>query len=171
MVRQWAKTNLRSDFLEFVLLAMPLDSWKEVADLVHLRPSDFCVSYFLEELYRDDKGVDSPLHFVSTMRQFVNEAEDNSREAPERFLDIAQEFPQVFLQYPLIRRYPKLLGNKEIMEQCATHAPLDTVIWYFEEFHQASKRSRDMVLERMKRNDGAEHSLTKSKVTNWWSAS
>jgi hypothetical protein len=45
-IRHWTRTCLRSDFLEFVLLGLPLEPWRELADLVHVSPSDFRRSVF-----------------------------------------------------------------------------------------------------------------------------
>jgi hypothetical protein len=164
-IRHWAKTTQRSDFLEFALLTMPLDCWKQVADMVHFAPSDFCVPYFLQEVHRDSKSVDEGLNFVSTMRQFLPMAEMNNLEVGKQLRGIVLQFPQVFLQYSLIRRHIHLIRNKDIMEQFAAYAPFDTVIWYFEEFHQASKSCQDIVLERIQQNDDGDCDLVKGKVT------
>ena len=57
-IRQWEKT-LKSDFLEFVMLEMPTNAWKCVADLIHFSAKDFQVSYFLADVHGEIIPEDS----------------------------------------------------------------------------------------------------------------
>jgi hypothetical protein len=161
-VRQWVKSQ-RSELLEFVLLAFSFDAWKELADLVHVNPSDFAVPYFLKALYQGDASEMSEHNFVTAMKAFLNTMDCNA-EYQERFFTVAEEFPQVYLNYSLIRRYPKLTDTKAIMEQFAASAPLDTVVWHFEAFHRASTHCQDIVLERIQEHGEGDLSM-KSKMT------
>lgn len=86
-VREWAKTTLRTDYLEFVLLGMPPEPWKQIADIVHFRPTDFAVPYFLTEIHSgenkegdpsaDQQNIQFTLDeddtFVSCMRKFFKQ--------------------------------------------------------------------------------------------------
>ena len=160
-VRYWAKTTLSSDLLEFILLGMPTDAWKEIADVVHFQPSDFVLGDFLHQVYatdHNDKSNDETTvnGFVPTMRVFLKTIEEEAQSKSEeealehQFSKIGREYPQLFCNYALLRRYPKLLSNNRIMEDLARHVPLDTVLWHYEEFHTASSLCETIVSERLR---------------------
>jgi hypothetical protein len=153
-VRLWTRTCLRSDFLEFILLGLPLESWRELADLVHMSPSDFVVPYFLKEVFATTQESDNSVdhNFVTTVKLFLHQVNngDHDSNLAEKLLSIAQNFPQVYLNYSLFRRFPVLMTTREVMEEFAARAPLDTVVWHFEEFHHISHRCQDIISERLK---------------------
>jgi hypothetical protein len=45
--------------LKFFALSLPKDPWKELADIVHLNPSDFQVKWFLEYTFGKEAPNDS----------------------------------------------------------------------------------------------------------------
>ena len=179
-VREWARTTQSKDFLEFVLLGMPTQAWREIADLVHFGPNDFALPYFLHELYRDDKADNNKADnddkadnnnktepdpkqekpeeeeeaeeeetFVSCMREFLGTV-DRRDDMEERFVDvIAPAYPQVYLNYSLLRRYDSITCSKRVMENLAGNIPLDTLLWYYEEFHAASRECESIVQNRL----------------------
>jgi hypothetical protein len=155
-VRNWAKTTLTSDFLEFVMLGLPKNSiWKNLADLVHFSPSDFAVPYFLADVHSDSIPDSS---FVAKMRVLVD-----SYVSAGSFQRIASEFPQVYLAYPFLRQHPDtLLQDKSVVVDLAKHVPLDVVIWYFEEFYQRSKKCEAIVRERLQKEGLATKSKTRT---------
>uniref|UniRef100_A0A6U6KJM2 VWFA domain-containing protein n=1 Tax=Odontella aurita TaxID=265563 RepID=A0A6U6KJM2_9STRA len=175
-VRRWAKTSLPSDFLEFVMLALPVDPWKILADLVHFQPKDFSVPYFLDDIHRNKDKKDAvekttgycgismekkPWTFVAVMRDLIkNIAGDTLCEVDQQFFDIADEFPQVYKAYSFVRTQPSLTRSKAIMEQFAAHAPLDTVIWYYEEFHEVSPENCESILSERVRGVETDELLT-----------
>jgi len=188
-VRKWAKANLKSDFLEFVMLTLPPEPWKVMADLVHFNPSDFCIPYFLHDLHREssskekqdsDKNTedkedseknteekqDSKMTsnaFVSRMRDLVKELDRD--DLSSRFYDIADEFPQIYLCYAFIRKHKKLMAQADIVEQVASNIPLDTALWYFEELFQASHVCESIVQERLRGEEELYNPSRTSKAT------
>mmetsp|Transcript_30935 Transcript_30935/g.47176 ORF Transcript_30935/g.47176 Transcript_30935/m.47176 type:complete len:93 (+) Transcript_30935:820-1098(+) len=82
--------------------------------MMHFTPSDFALSYFLESLFRDEKCSAIRDNFVSNMNSFLKES--NKFYRSEQFNTIAQNFPQVYMNYCLVRRYGEVISNPEIME-------------------------------------------------------
>jgi len=117
-IRQWAKT-IPSDYLEYVLLELPKKSWKTVADLVHFRPSDFQVPYFLYDIYDQEIPNDC---FVSQMREFSS------------YHNIAQQYPQIYKLYSYLRGRVK--NENAIMIDLAQNIDLDTFLWHYNDFHR-----------------------------------
>lgn len=168
-VRHWTRTCLRSDFLEFVLLGLPLEPWKELADLVHVSPSDFVLPYFLKLVFartqENEHCVDH--NFVTTVKRFLQQVNDgdNDFNLAEKLFSIGQDFPQVYLNYSLFRRFPVFTTTTEVMQEFAARAPLDTVVWHYEEFHGTSHRCQDIVAERLKEHGEDCPLFDNSKVT------
>eukprot|EP00567_Pseudictyota_dubia_P012277 CAMPEP_0197439492 /NCGR_PEP_ID=MMETSP1175-20131217/6219_1 /TAXON_ID=1003142 /ORGANISM="Triceratium dubium, Strain CCMP147" /LENGTH=688 /DNA_ID=CAMNT_0042969417 /DNA_START=67 /DNA_END=2133 /DNA_ORIENTATION=- len=176
-VRRWAKTCLKSDFLEYVMLALPTRPWEDLADLVHFSPSDFCVPYFLSEVHKERKTkkgksdghkandvvVGAPEgSFVSRMRELVQN--QDHADIDQQFFQLAEDFPQVYLMYSFIRMHPSLMSRSGIVENLASHVPLDTAMWFFEELYEASPMCESIIGERLKESGDIIRSA-KSKAT------
>lgn len=158
-IRQWAKQNLKADFLEFVVLAdtMPTTAWKKLADLVHFHPSDFALPYFLSFVHGEPLPEGS---FVHSLHGLIKEADTDV--LATRFRALAAEHPQVYLAFNFLRTHPRLMGVGEIAADLAQNIPLSTAIWYLEEFALSSSEIPAMVGHRLKTEDWSkEH----SKVT------
>ncbi|CAB9517494.1 expressed unknown protein [Seminavis robusta] len=161
-VRDWAKETLKADFLEFVMLSLPSEPWRNVADLVHFKPGDFAVPYFLADVFGQKIPEDS---FVAQMRGLAG----NGEELTAAFLRIAESFPvQVRRQYSFLRTQPRLLAEASIVEYLAQHIPLETVLWFFEELYQTSRKCETILKNRLgNEEDALAESLqsNKSKAT------
>jgi len=156
-IRQWAQQNLKADFLEFIVLAdMPTTAWKKLADLVHFRPSDFALPYFLSFVHGEPLPEDS---FVHALHALVRA--DTSVLA-SKFRALATEHPQVYRAFNFLRTQPRLLRNREIAQDLAQNIPLSTAIWYLEELALASSEIPALVGHRLKTEDWSQEH---SKVT------
>lgn len=94
------------------MLSLPTDPWQKLADLVHFAPTDFCVPYFLADVFGKEIPEDS---FVARMRALAN-IHDSSELTPS-FLNLARTFPtQVRRQYSYLRNQSELLAQSEISE-------------------------------------------------------
>eukprot|EP00934_Nitzschia_sp_Nitz4_P001915 Nitzschia sp. Nitz4//scaffold259_size27336//15697//17577//NITZ4_008192-RA/size27336-processed-gene-0.5-mRNA-1//-1//CDS//3329544507//1915//frame0 len=141
--------RLQPDFLEFVLLhELPTRSWKRVADLVHFKPSNFTVPYFLESTFGKEVPSDT---FIYKVRQLV-QTTGRDENLAERFHAVATEFPQLYLMYSVFRsRKPVLLSSRGIVGDLAQHMPLETLLWYFEELQAKNRECVDILEHRLLR--------------------
>jgi len=143
----WAPT-LKADYLEFVMLEMPKKTvWRYVADLVHFKPTDFSVPYFLADIFDESIPEDS---FVFVMRKLMDASDD---ELVNSFRDVATSFPQIYKSYAFLRNKNRLVRSKEIVELLAEYIPLETAIWYFEELYSVSKKVPTILARRMEEDD------------------
>lgn len=158
-IQKWAKINLTTDFLEYVLLALPTEPWRDLANLVHFRPDDFQLSFFLSAVH-NDKAIPEE-SFVARMKRLT---ESSDIQVEQLFFDLACEFPQTHLHYSFIRTQQVIMSRPKIVEHLAQHMPLDTVIWYFEELFSCSRRCKDIVSARLRDSENNSRSV-RSKVT------
>lgn len=143
----WAPT-LKPDFLEFVMLEMPKKTvWRYVADLVHFKPTDFTVDYFLADIF--DQAIPEDC-FVFVMRKLMEAAEED---LVPSFRKVADSFPQIYKSYAYLRNKDRLVKSKEIVELLAQHIPVETAIWYFEELYQVSQVVPHILVRRMHGED------------------
>jgi hypothetical protein len=106
-------------------------------------------------------------NFVTAVKLFLQQVNDGDYDSDlaEKLFSIAQEFPQVYLNYSLFRRFSVLTTTWEVMEEFAARAPLDTVIWHYEEFHSTSHLCQGIVAERLKEHGEDNLLFDNSKVT------
>lgn len=148
-VRTWAKEHLKADFLEFVLLSLPLEPWRKLADLVHFAPRDFAVPYFLADVFGKEIPQDC---FVAQMRSLTNLKDFKG--LASAFLSLVERFPtQVRRQYSYLRNQSSLLRHPAIVECLANTIPLETLLWYFEELYQSSPKCATILQERLHREE------------------
>ncbi|CAJ1948277.1 unnamed protein product [Cylindrotheca closterium] len=139
----WAPTQ-KADYLEFVMLEMPKKTvWRYVADLVHFKPSDFSVDYFLADIFDESIPKDS---FVCWMRKLMESSDDD--ELVTNFQEVAAEFPQIYKSYAFLRNQNRLVRSREVVELLAAHIPVETAIWYFEELYSVSPLQVSTILTR-----------------------
>ena len=146
-IRQWAKQALSKDFLEFVILTMPLGNWKKLADLVHFSPSDFSLPYFLWAVHGEELPKGS---FVRGLQTLVASTDE---ELAHKYRTLATQHPQIYLSFNFLRLHPRLLRVREIAEDLARNIPLSTAIWYLEELVQSSSEIPDIVGHRLRTED------------------
>lgn len=144
----WAPT-LKADYLEFVMLEMPKKTvWRYVADLVHFKPNDFSVPYFLTDIFDESIPEDS---FVFVLRKLL--AASSEEELVDSFREVAANYPQIYKSYAFLRNKERLVRSKEAVELLTEHIPVDTAIWYFEELYKVSRAVPDILARRMEEGD------------------
>lgn len=156
-IRKWAQQH-KADFLEFAVLKMPLGSWRDLADLVHFKPADFALPYFLSSAHGQAPPSDS---FVAAARELVATP---SNQLSAAFRVLAERYPQVYLAYAFLRTEPTILSNPEISTMLARKIPLGTAIWYLEELAAASREIPEIVRQRLK-NEDLTHDSSKTMVS------
>lgn len=160
-VREWAKTSLEEHDLQMIMLGLPKEPWKSIADLVHFRPDDFTARDFLVDVHSKDKNEEtaskegskkdesskSKSSFVSSVRMLKDLHGDSLVAA---FFCIASEHKQaLYKSYSYIRNQPELMSCEKIVTALAENIPLDTAIWYFEELSSASRNCESIIAKRL----------------------
>ncbi|CAG8585625.1 12390_t:CDS:2 [Ambispora leptoticha] len=121
-VKKWVG-SFTTEKLDFFILSFAKDPWKELADLAHLKASDFQAPYFLPIIYGGEIPPDS------SISAYVNINSENLEK-------VLAEHPYLAECYSYIRQKVKSneieLNNthKRILAQ---RAPLEDVLWYYEE--------------------------------------
>lgn len=116
-LKGWVRRRTAEE-LQFYALSFPKQPWVELADLLHLRPDDFPIPWFLDYVF----GTDPPEDSIVTAGLKLNE--DN----------IAELVAKCDIPYRYIRKKvsPRLLPEP-VRVSIAQYTDLDTLIWYYEE--------------------------------------
>jgi hypothetical protein len=116
MIREWVR-GLTGKELIFQALMFPKEPWTVLADLCHLNPSkDFEIDWFLPYCFGAKAPEDSVLGKISSGNA----------------LEVCKEYQ---LNYELARvAIPN--KSKELMIWYLENEPLETVLWYFDEFNR-----------------------------------
>lgn len=116
-IRGWVRT-LTKEELQFFAVHLPKEPWKELADLLHLNPkTDFAEDWFLGVAF----GEPAPAGSAVAASQSL---------APDNVLETARVFN---LPYTFLRKHRDLL-SQEVLAQVARYTPLETLLWWYEEF-------------------------------------
>eukprot|EP00539_Tryblionella_compressa_P000171 CAMPEP_0178746344 /NCGR_PEP_ID=MMETSP0744-20121128/7760_1 /TAXON_ID=913974 /ORGANISM="Nitzschia punctata, Strain CCMP561" /LENGTH=575 /DNA_ID=CAMNT_0020399551 /DNA_START=11 /DNA_END=1738 /DNA_ORIENTATION=+ len=150
---KWAKT-LKPGLLEFAMIQNLQDPWRELADKVHFKPSDFSVPYFLTDVYNSEKIPDDC--FVAVMRK-LQQAPPS--EIAQTFAEVAQRYPQIYEAYPSLRLNVNIFRSSETVSTMAKNMPLDTLVWYFEELQSSTNKSTGNILKDRLNEHGAIETL------------
>lgn len=161
MIRKWAK-SLKPDFLEFIMLEMPSEAWRQVADLIHFHPGDFSVPYFLADVHGSSIPEDSFVYHVR--RLYTTESKD----AGETFREVAARFPQIYKAYASVRTKENLLCSKEVIDAMAKNMPLDTLVWYFEELAVRSQEVSAILRLRLSTTGATKELLQRDSKVNFF---
>ena len=121
-IQRWV-SGIPASSLEFYLLSFPTGPWKAVADLCHLKASDFQLAYFLPAVFG---GVDAiPADsLVGRGRALSAGNLAATLEAEPRFLEM----------YSFIRKsVPPSAFTDAVKTFISARAPLGEVVWWFHE--------------------------------------
>jgi len=137
-IRHWCGT-ISEENLSFFALNMPRQPWKDLADLVHLKPSDFKLPWFIGTMFTGVAPEDSILAKVGD-----NQLATDGSNLVEFLSEKRVEIPFSFLRSKL-SAIPQAARP-----HIARYAPLDTLIWYHEELddeesHVASTRLQSLL--------------------------
>lgn len=114
-VRRWVR-SFSAEKLEFYAMTFPLAPWRELADLVHLAPSDFQLPWFLGVAF----GAAPPEGSMMAACQGV----------------AAADLPALLRRMPVPYSYLRLRHqplSEEARDAVAAYEPLGTLLWYYEE--------------------------------------
>ncbi|ELR17586.1 Ubox domain containing protein [Acanthamoeba castellanii str. Neff] len=114
-VKKWT-LSLSKENLDFYALQLPKEPWQELADLVHLHPSDFQLPWFLSFVFGHPAPEDS----------LVVQAQKLTPENAEELVT-QYKFPYSFLR----KNLPDM--SLKVKAQVALYEKLDTLVWYYEE--------------------------------------
>jgi len=122
-IRKWAGT-IPKETLEYFALSLPKESWKELADIVHFRNTDFTESWFLDFCF------DRPIPGAS----LVSECTGWAKKPEQQRLELIEKWK---LPYSFIRREvqsnPGLKLNTDCKKAIVEYEEMNNVIWYYEE--------------------------------------
>lgn len=115
--KYWIK-NISQENLEFYALSYEneLKYWKQLADLLHVKPSDFKLDWFLNFIYTKEAPEDS---IVTNCKKLTDETA----------FDIISKYKP---SYNYVRRLELTLTD-QIKELIASYTDLSTLIWWLEE--------------------------------------
>lgn len=113
--------QLLPEQLEFFLMNMPKEPWKELADMCHFKPEDFSVHHFLPVMFGAEPPADSLLYAIQ-------HATANDLPA------LLERFPVLAKCYSYIRVKFKDELTDELKLALARVCPLEDVLWWYHEF-------------------------------------
>jgi len=135
-IRGWAKTLPAKD-LEFYALHLPKEPWKELADLLHLNPKkDMQEPWFLPVAFGEKPPEGSILEKAEHL------SADNA-------LPFVLQFSP---PYNFMRKKKELL-SAEVLSAMATYTPLETLIWFYEEFQPAAEKVNPIIQEKLRQGE------------------
>lgn len=137
-IRKWVG-SIPTSKLAFYALAMPKEGWKDLADIIHLSPNDFQISWFLPLCFDDKEklpvGQDSLL-----------DVKDRLKKDGSNLQEILEQFKNFELPFTFIRQVCDAISDQS-KEYLASYTPLDTLLWYHEEM--TTSRVNQIIRERL----------------------
>ena len=126
----WVK-RIPKERLEQMALLYPVNHWRRLIDLFHLKPSDFQLEWFTVYVFTNEYPKDSIIHICKTIEQ----------------KNIKQIVKLYKLPYDFLRvKYKKLL-NEEVMEEIFDYTPLHNIIRHWESFN--TNKNIELILKRL----------------------
>ena len=117
MIKKYWLSKIPVDKLEFYALMYKLDYWKQLADILHLKNTDFQLDWFLQYVY----GNDAPAGTC------VNECKNLTKE--NSFGLISKYKPD----YNYLRQLSTIFDHRAYSVIC-TYTELDVLLWWLNEF-------------------------------------
>eukprot|EP01087_Luapelamoeba_hula_P024172 TRINITY_DN9107_c0_g1_i1.p1 TRINITY_DN9107_c0_g1~~TRINITY_DN9107_c0_g1_i1.p1 ORF type:complete len:718 (-),score=91.87 TRINITY_DN9107_c0_g1_i1:127-2004(-) len=112
---KWA-SGIPAVKLQFYALQLPREPWQELADIVHLAPSDFALAWFLPFVF----GTPPPADSLAVVARELD---------TENCVEVATRGQ---IPYSYVRKNVAELSD-EAKGAIAEYEKLDTLIWYYEE--------------------------------------
>eukprot|EP00011_Vannellida_sp_DIVA3-517-6-12_P010539 CAMPEP_0114626576 /NCGR_PEP_ID=MMETSP0168-20121206/11853_1 /TAXON_ID=95228 ORGANISM="Vannella sp., Strain DIVA3 517/6/12" /NCGR_SAMPLE_ID=MMETSP0168 /ASSEMBLY_ACC=CAM_ASM_000044 /LENGTH=650 /DNA_ID=CAMNT_0001837885 /DNA_START=31 /DNA_END=1979 /DNA_ORIENTATION=- len=131
-LRKWAR-QLSAKYLEFSALSMPMGPWKEFADIVHVRKTDFCVSWFLPFVFGEAAPEGT---VVGRCANFKSKPVDE-----QVALLRERELPYTFVRRQLQEGTRPVVLHEQLRDTIVQYEDLSTVIWWWEELDSAYNRT------------------------------
>eukprot|EP01028_Stygiella_incarcerata_P003494 TRINITY_DN16_c0_g2_i1.p1 TRINITY_DN16_c0_g2~~TRINITY_DN16_c0_g2_i1.p1 ORF type:complete len:812 (-),score=218.40 TRINITY_DN16_c0_g2_i1:105-2432(-) len=126
-VKQWTK-KIPVNELQFFFLTFPLDGWKYLIDICHMKPTDFQFESFPSLVFG---GVVEPESFLGQMQTLGQIGGPGGEKLDELF----EQFPeQLSKMFSFVRtRVPPADIPASCKKRFAALAPLEDVLWHFDE--------------------------------------
>jgi len=102
-IRKWVQT-IAPETLEFFLLNFPTDVWRNLADICHIKKTDFSVPYFLPVVF----GEKAPAQSLYLVAQAVT---------PQTLAAVITKYPRLALCYSYIRKRLRDHAQGDILEK------------------------------------------------------
>eukprot|EP00743_Colponemidia_sp_Colp-15_P003341 GILK01003609.1.p1 GENE.GILK01003609.1~~GILK01003609.1.p1 ORF type:complete len:684 (+),score=128.00 GILK01003609.1:98-2149(+) len=119
-IKKWV-SKIPAERLEFFLLQYPKEPWQQLADLCHLNPSDFSLSWFLPAVFNQ------PVEGSALLEAMQNLSSDN-------LCDLLKTVPKLSEYYSTIRmKVPPKDFTVEAKLELARRITLQEALWWYEE--------------------------------------
>ncbi|KAI9343152.1 hypothetical protein BDR26DRAFT_1006400 [Obelidium mucronatum] len=141
-VAKWVGT-ISEDILTFQAINYPTDNWKAVADLCHLQAKDFQTPWFLPFCF----GTPAPAGTLVDVMTSVT---------TETLAQTIESFPYLASCYSMIRQRVQdgtLSLSKEAKAWLAAKAPVEDVIWFYEDIVQYCDVAEEALYSRLERGE------------------
>lgn len=155
--------QIPADKLEFYLLMFPREPWKDLADMLHLKRSDFSLDYFQGCIFGEAAPAGSLV------------ADTEACTDPANLVALLEKHPNLLSMYSYLRnKFPELrrqggtqgaahggqaeaLGAQAVANRVtlARGAPLEDVLWFYEEL-SAAPGVEEAVHERLAKGESLE---------------
>ncbi|KAJ3252879.1 hypothetical protein HDU77_004874 [Chytriomyces hyalinus] len=136
-------STISDEVLTFQALNYPTDNWRQVADLCHLRPTDFSLPWFLPFCFGAPAPEGTLVHAMTTM-------------TTETLPGLLTTFPYLAECYSMIRQRvqeSKLKLTEEAQLLLTQKAPVEDVIWFYEDIVGRSIGAESALFERLKNGE------------------
>ncbi|KAJ3070831.1 hypothetical protein HDU98_006172 [Podochytrium sp. JEL0797] len=138
-IAKWVST-ISEDVLTFQAINFPPDNWKQVADLCHLKPVDFQVAWFLPLCFGAPAPEGTLVHVMTSV-------------TTETLASTITSFPYLASCYSMIRQRVQegaLSLTPEAMACLAANAPVEDVIWFYEDIVQGCAAAEESLYARLR---------------------
>jgi len=119
-IKKWVQ-SIPPEKLEWAALNFPKEPWRELADVIHLAPTDFQLPWFLEVCFGKEPPKDTQVSECSNLKDKPN------------ILELIKKYK---VPYSYIRKeLPEV--SSEIKSEVARYETLNILIWWYEELGTA----------------------------------
>ncbi|EFA81946.1 hypothetical protein PPL_05180 [Heterostelium album PN500] len=140
--KNWFKT-ITPKTLEYFALGQPKETWKELADLLHLSPSDFQIPWFLEFMFGKAAPEGSSVHDFDDAK---------SRADAGELVNYVPLLEKHRPPYSFLRKRLTEDELKPLKMQIAQYEDINLVLWWFHEFKDV-KGINQLVVQRVNTGD------------------
>jgi hypothetical protein len=119
IINNWIK-KIPANILEYYALYYPTNKWKKLIKLLHPKKTDFALNWFMSYIFEDyDKCPDDALFKICSNLNNLN---------------LENIIIKYHLDYRYLRKNKNININKYIKTIIASYTPLNTLLYYWDEF-------------------------------------
>ncbi|GAM24648.1 hypothetical protein SAMD00019534_078230 [Acytostelium subglobosum LB1] len=141
--KNWFKT-VPVKTLEFFALGQPKETWKEIADLLHLAPSDFQLPWFLEFMFGKPAPEGTSVHAFDQAKA----ASDEGKSVDYGAIIEKYRPPYSFLR----KRLTETEFTQALKLKVAEYEEVSNVLWWYHEFQHVAGADK-LIVERMAKGE------------------